>query len=119
MQEHEQLPVPAPGPAPAKPVTVLAREELADAAAGISTARKLAALGVAAVSDAISIFAAFAPPVQWTVDAVTAIALFVLLGFRWPLLPVLVVEAVPGVAMFPTWLLAVAVLVGVTPTRRA
>jgi hypothetical protein len=32
------------------------------------------------------------------------------LGFRWSLLSALFVEAVPGLAMFPTWTLVVAAL---------
>jgi hypothetical protein len=41
------------------------------------------------------------------VDAVTAAALFVVLGWRWPLLAGLVMEAVPGVSMFPAWVMVV------------
>jgi hypothetical protein len=48
------------------------------------------------------------PPVQWMVDLVTALLLFGLLGWRWALLPGLVAEAIPGVAVFPVWLLVVA-----------
>ena len=51
---------------------------------------------------------AFVPPVQWMVDLVTALLLFGLLGWRWALLPGLVAEAIPGVAVFPVWLLVVA-----------
>lgn len=87
--------------------------DAAGAAAGTSGARKVAALIVAIVSDAISIGAEFVPPVQWCVDVVTALILFAILGFRWPLLPVLVIEAIPGLAAFPTWTLVVAVVVGV------
>src|SRR5688572_8291008 len=115
MHEDEQLSLPR-----AKPVTVLPPEDASPTAglfAGISTGRKLAALAVAAASDAISLATAWAPPVQWMIDVTTALILFALLGFRWALLPALVVEAVPGLAMFPTWLVSVAVLVGVTPTR--
>jgi len=32
----------------------------------------------------------------------------VILGWRWPLLPGLVAEAIPGVAAFPVWVLVVA-----------
>jgi hypothetical protein len=94
-------PMPAPGPVYA-----------------LSVGRKVCALLVAAISDAISVGAEFVPPLQIAVDVVTAVILFVVLGFRWPLLPVLVIEAIPGVAAFPTWILAVSVLVGITPTRR-
>jgi hypothetical protein len=63
---------------------------------------------VAAASDAVSYGTAFVPPVQWMVDLVTALLLFGLLGWRWALLPGLVAEAIPGVAVFPVWLLVVA-----------
>ena len=67
-----------------------------------------AALLVALASDALSFAFALLPPMQWMVDSVTALALFALLGFRWPLLPALVIEVIPGVALFPAWTLAVA-----------
>ncbi len=44
----------------------------------------------------------------WTVDLVTALRLFGLLGRRWALLPGLVAEAIPGVAVLPVWMLVVA-----------
>jgi hypothetical protein len=62
---------------------------------------------VAAASDVVSSGTAFAPPVQWTVDFMTALLLFGLLRWRWALLPGLVAEAIPGVAVFPVWLLVV------------
>ena len=37
----------------------------------------------------------------------SALLLFGLLGWRWALLPGLVAEAIPGVAVFPTWILVV------------
>lgn len=77
------------------------------------------ALLVAAASDALSVGTQFAPPIQWTIDVVTALILFWCFGFRWPLLPVFVMEAIPGLATFPTWILATSVLAGTTPTRKA
>ena len=65
------------------------------------------AFGVAAVSDALSIWVTFAPPLQWTIDLATAIALYVIFGKRWALLPGLVVEAIPGMGVFPWWVLVV------------
>ena len=76
--------------------------------ARLSKSRLALAFLVAAVSDIVSYGTAFVPPVQWTVDLVTALLLFVLLGRRWAILPGLVAEAIPGVAMFPVWLLVVA-----------
>jgi hypothetical protein len=65
------------------------------------------ALIIAAVSDAISILATPLPPVVWAVDLVTAVLLFAVLGWRWLLLPGLVLEAIPGVGVVPIWLLVV------------
>jgi len=72
-----------------------------------SKSRLAFAFLVAAVSDAVSYGTAFVPPMQWTVDLVTALCLFVLRGRRWALLPGLVAEAIPGVAVFPVWILVV------------
>ena len=70
--------------------------------------RRLAlALAVAVISDLLSFWLEFVPPVQWTLDVLTAVALFAILGRQWVLLPALVAEAIPGVAMFPVWILVV------------
>lgn len=50
------------------------------------------------------------PPLQWLLDAVTAVILFAVLGFRWSLLAALAVEVVPGLQLFPAWTLVVAAL---------
>jgi hypothetical protein len=71
-------------------------------------ARLGVAFAVAVVSDALSIWLEFVPPVQWTLDIATAIALFLVLGRQWLLLPALVAEAIPGVAVLPAWILVVA-----------
>ena len=72
-----------------------------------SRAKWRLALGVAAVSDALSIWITFAPPLQWTLDLATAVVLFVIFGKRWALLPGLVMEAIPGMGVFPWWVLVV------------
>jgi hypothetical protein len=63
---------------------------------------------VAAASDLASSGTVFMPPVQWAVDIVTALLLFIILGWQWALLPGFVAEAIPGVAVFPVWTLVVA-----------
>ena len=68
------------------------------------------ALLIAAVSDALGYGVVVFPPLQWALDAITAIALFVALGFRWGLIPALAIEVVPGLELFPAWTLAVAAL---------
>jgi hypothetical protein len=65
------------------------------------------ALGIAVVSDALGFGLAWLPPIQWAIDAITALSLFIALGFRWGLLPALAIEVVPGLQVFPTWILAV------------
>lgn len=66
-----------------------------------------AALIVATVSDALSFGFAVTGPFQVAGDLVTAVALFIVLGFRWPLFIPLVTESIPGVALFPAWILFV------------
>ena len=68
------------------------------------------ALVTAGLSDALGFGVVLMPPVQWLLDAVTAGVLFAVLGFRWPLLSALAIEAVPGLQLFPAWTLVVAAL---------
>src|SRR5712675_2543699 len=68
------------------------------------------ALWVALLSDALGFGVVLWPPAQWLLDAVTALVLFAVLGFRWPLLSALVVEAIPALELFPAWTLVVAAL---------
>jgi hypothetical protein len=65
------------------------------------------AFGVAALSDVLSLGTELVPPVQWTVDLITASLLFLILGRRWAILPGLIAEAIPGLAAFPVWVLVV------------
>ena len=65
------------------------------------------AFGVAAVSDVFSIWITFAPPFQWALDLATAFILFLIFGRRWALLPGLAMEAIPGMGVFPWWVLVV------------
>jgi hypothetical protein len=66
------------------------------------------AFTVAALADAFSVFLTLTPPVQWAADFLTAILLFIVLGFQWILLPGLIMEAIPGLYVFPFWVLVVA-----------
>ncbi len=72
-----------------------------------SRKRLAAALAIAAVSDVLSGFLVLMPPVQWAVDLVTAASLFMVLGRQWILLPGLIAEAIPGLYVFPFWVLVV------------
>jgi hypothetical protein len=76
----------------------------------VSVSRKtrlIAAFAVAAVSDILSAALEFVPPLQWALDIVTAAALFFILGRQWVILPALIAEAIPGLGVFPFWLLVV------------
>ncbi len=72
-----------------------------------SVLRLALAFLVAGVSDVIGAFASLAPPIGWAIDVVTAARSFAVLGWQWPLLPGLVLEAIPGVGLVPFWLLVV------------
>jgi hypothetical protein len=86
---------------------VLAAEPAALPPRRYSGAKIAIALGAAAASDALSIAITFAPPFQWALDVATALVLFVIFGRRWVLLPGLVMEAIPGMGVFPWWVLVV------------
>jgi hypothetical protein len=85
----------------------LAPAEVASPLKRHSRAKMAIAFGIAAVSDVLSIWLTFAPPIQWTLDIATALALFLILGRRWALLPGLIAEAIPGMGVFPVWVLVV------------
>jgi hypothetical protein len=81
------------------------------ASAPISKKRMALAFLVAAVSDAGSIPAEAIPPLEWGIDIVTAVLLLLILGFHWQFVPALIVEAIPGLAVFPSWMAAVLAIV--------
>ena len=68
------------------------------------------ALVTAVLSDALGFGVALFPPMQLLLDAMTAVVIFAVLGFRWPLLGALAVEAVPALQFFPSWTLVVLAL---------
>jgi hypothetical protein len=81
--------------------------------AAMAQRRWQGAMGLALASDAASFgLDAFGMGlglvIQVGVDLATAALLILILGFRWTLAVPLVVEAIPGLALFPTWTLAVA-----------
>ncbi len=65
------------------------------------------AFTIAALADGLSFFLTFTPPIQWAADLATAILLFMVLGRQWILLPGLIMEAIPGLYVFPFWVLVV------------
>jgi hypothetical protein len=72
-----------------------------------SRKRLAVAFAVAAISDFLSFWTALAPPMQWAIDVGTALLLFFILGRRWAILPGLLAEAIPGMGVFPVWVLVV------------
>jgi len=72
-----------------------------------SRKRQAFAFLVAAVSDFLSFWTVLAPPMQWLIDLGTAGLLFLILGRRWAILPGLIAEAIPGMGVFPVWILVV------------
>jgi hypothetical protein len=72
-----------------------------------SRAKMAIAFGVAAVSDFLAMVTVIAPPLQIALDLATALILFLILGRRWALLPGLIAEAIPGMGVFPVWVLVV------------
>lgn len=65
------------------------------------------AFAVAALADGLAVFFTLAPPVQWAIDLVAAIMLFMVLGWQWILLPGLIIEVIPGLYLLPFWVLVV------------
>ncbi|HEX6789835.1 MAG TPA: hypothetical protein VF247_00870 [Candidatus Krumholzibacteria bacterium] len=78
------------------------------------------AFTIAAAADLVSILLALAPPMQWAVDLAAAAALFIVLGRNRLLLPGLIMEAIPGLYIFPFWVLVVAIIAvrGALPGQR-
>jgi hypothetical protein len=44
---------------------------------------------------------------QWVVDLWTTLVLFLILGRRWAILSGLIAEAIPGMGVFPFWVLVI------------
>lgn len=86
---------------------ILPPATVAEPAKRYSRGKVAIAFGVAAVSDVLSIWLTFLAPAQLAVDLVTALILFWILGKRWALLPGFIAEAIPGVGVFPVWVLVV------------
>jgi hypothetical protein len=72
------------------------------------TKRLAAAFAIAALSDFLSAGTEVVLPLQWALDLLTAGLLFLTLGRQWLILPGLIAEAIPGIALFPSWVLVVA-----------
>jgi hypothetical protein len=84
-----------------------------------SRGRLALAMMIACISDLFSVLIEFVPPLQLVIDLVTALLLFMVLGWRWLLLPALVAEAIPGISVFPVWLLVVISIAVAGNTRKS
>jgi hypothetical protein len=85
---------------------------------GFRSPRMRWALLIALVSDALGFGVVLFPPLQWLLDAITAAALLMIMGFRWPLLIALAVEAIPAIELFPAWTLVV-ISIAATENRKS
>jgi hypothetical protein len=72
-----------------------------------SKKRILLAVVIAGLSDVMAAYLILAPPIVWVIDVVTALLLFIVLGWSWWLLPGLIMEAIPGWSIIPSWLIVV------------
>jgi hypothetical protein len=115
MENETPKPVTDSSPAPVRPVRMPRPDVPPAPPAGtpahgpetLSKGRLAMAFTLAAVSDIFSAFFTLAPPLILPLDLITALLLFMVLGWRWLLLPGLVMEAMPGLAVFPFWVLVV------------
>jgi len=92
---------------PARSPAVVSADQALAPAKRPSWKRLALALALAVVSDVISFWAELVPPVEWAMDLGTAFLLFLILGRRWAILPGLIAEAIPGMGVFPVWVLVV------------
>jgi len=125
----EAVQKPVPVPAPSAPGALAAAKAQAHALAaaqahGVTSTRKRLALAIAAASDLAQWFffpavvEGAASPFEVALDALTALAILVVVGFQWRLAIALVAELVPGLDMFPTWTLVVLSLTTAPPAPR-
>ena len=94
-------------PARSKKPAVIKADQTRASAKRRSWKRFAVALALAIVSDVIAFWTKLVPPVQWVLDLGTAFLLFLILGRRWAILPGLIAEAIPGMGVFPVWVLVV------------
>jgi hypothetical protein len=72
---------------------------------------------IALLSDALGFLVVLFPPLQWTLDAVTAVALVLILGFRWKLMLAMAIEVIPGIELFPAWTLVILAMAATEPQK--
>jgi hypothetical protein len=73
---------------------------------------------IALLSDALGFLVVLFPPLQWTLDVVTAGALVLILGFRWKLMLAMAIGVIPAIELFPAWTLVILAMAA-TETQKA
>ena len=73
---------------------------------------------VAVLADIVLATVTLIPPLIILGDVAVALILCSILGFNWLFIPTLLVEAVPGLSLFPTWTIAVLALAGIKAIKR-
>lgn len=82
----------------------------------VTRRQKRTALAIAAVADLVQLglfplfFGGAISPLDGALDAIVALSLILILGWRWRTAFALAIELLPGVALFPTWTAVVATL---------
>lgn len=97
--------------AAALPVKAVAPRVKAAKSGGV---RLFIGLLIALAADALDVAV---PGVTLPLDIITAILMVLLYGLRWEILLVMFPEMFPGTAFFPTWVILVFYLAGVTPKK--
>jgi len=92
-------------------------DAVSSALSKFSKKRLALAFVIAGISDLIGAFVTLAPPIGWALDILTAVLLFIVLGWQWLLLPGMALEAIPGVGVLPFWLLVVGAIAGLGTPR--
>jgi len=85
---------------------------------GIAVWRFVVAFVVAAAADVIIPLISPFEVLVVVGDMVVAVILCAILGFNWIFVPTLLMEAIPGLDLFPTWTVAVLALAGFNVMRR-
>ncbi len=82
----------------------------------ITRRQKSIALAIAGVADLLQLvffplfFEGALSPFDAALDAVVAVSLLLVLGWRWRTVAALGLELVPGIALFPSWTAVVATM---------
>jgi hypothetical protein len=88
----------------------------------VTRKQKRVALAIAMVADLVQLglfplfFEGALSPLDGALDAIVALSLILVLGWRWRTALALAVELLPGLALFPTWTAVVATVRAEVPS---